>query len=620
MQISNKPNDKQKLKPEEQELWRGIEQIQNHTLFGNLPNRIILQTAQELGKDCIAVTAASGDIFLNRNYSLSAAQWAYGIAHCALHHVFGHFDLDHVPGVITEQEGEPQKKTAVFDPWVWNMACDVFLAKFLADMKLGQSLVPDPLQEIPGSFTTETEIYDYLLEYKEIYVKQRYGTAAENQMDMRGLEKPLVYTSGNPFTRAFSHALTYSVEEIIDRASRKTENGLRQYKSPAVQASEWFLDHYPLLGGLAASFQIVEDHALCHREQIQVAAIDVDGRKIYVNPAIQLNRYEWQFVLAHEYLHAGLSHATRCQGRDPVIWNLACDFVINGWLVEMQIGVIPKIGILYDPALANHSAESIYDLLMENLRKSRKLATFRGYGMGDILLPEKTGMDITKDTVTMDELCREALLQGLDYHQSSGRGLIPAGLVQEIRALAMPPVPWDVKLGNWFQTFFPTAEKHRSYARPSRRQSATPDIPRPGYVTRDEAQDQKTFGVIVDTSGSMSTAQIGLALGAIASYAAEREVPYARVVFCDAAAYDAGYLSSAEIADRVQVKGRGGTRLQPAVDLLEHADDFPKNGPILIITDGQIENRLMVRRKHAYLLPRGKRLPFQTKAEIFYYA
>ena len=351
-----------------------------------------------------------------------------------------------------------------------------------------------------------------------------------------------------------------------------------------------------------------------------MAAIDVDGRKIYVNPAIQLNRYEWQFVLAHEYLHAGLSHATRCQGRDPVIWNLACDFVINGWLVEMQIGVIPKIGILYDPALANHSAESIYDLLMENLRKSRKLATFRGYGMGDILLPEKTGVDITKDTVTMDELCREALLQGLDYHQSSGRGLIPAGLVQEIRALAMPPVPWDVKLGNWFQTFFPMDEKHRSYARPSRRQSATPDIPRPGYVTRDEAQDQKTFGVIVDTSGSVSATQIGLALGAIASYAAEREVPYARVVFCDAAAYDAGYLSSAEIADRVQVKGRGGTRLQPAVDLLEHAADFPKDGPILIITDGQIENRLMVRRKHAYLLPRGKRLPFQTKAEIFYYA
>ena len=89
---------------------------------------------------------------------------------------------------------------------------------------------------------------------------------------------------------------------------------------------------------------------------------------------------------------------------------------------------------------------------------------------------------------------------------------------------------------------------------------------------------------------------------------------------CDAAAYDAGYLSSAEIADRVQVKGRGGTRLQPAVDLLEHADDFPKDGPILIITDGQIENRLIIRRKHAYLLPRGKRLPFQTKAEIFYYA
>lgn len=77
-------------------------------------------------------------------------------------------------------------------------------------------------------------------------------------------------------------------------------------------------------------------------------------------------------------------------------------------------------------------------------------------------------------------------------------------------------------------------------------------------------------------------------------------------MFCDAAAYDAGYLAPEEIAGRVQVKGRGGTVLQPGVDLLEGAKDFPENGPILIITDGWIEDHIRIRREHAFLVPRGE--------------
>jgi len=126
----------------------------------------------------------------------------------------------------------------------------------------------------------------------------------------------------------------------------------------------------------------------------------------------------------------------------------------------------------------------------------------------------------------------------------------------------------------------------------------------------------RTFGVVLDTSGSMSSTLMGRALGAIASYAAARDVPAARVVFCDAVAYDAGYLAVHDIAGRVRVQGRGGTILQPGIDLLERASDFPSAGPILIITDGYCDV-LRVRREHAYLIPRGSRLPFTPKGEVF---
>ncbi len=77
------------------------------------------------------------------------------------------------------------------------------------------------------------------------------------------------------------------------------------------------------------------------------------------------------------------------------------------------------------------------------------------------------------------------------------------------------------------------------------------------------------FGVVLDTSGSMDIRILGRALGAIASYADAREVPRVRVVFCDAAAYDAGWLTPQDIAGRVRVPGRGGTVIQPGIDLLE---------------------------------------------------
>jgi hypothetical protein len=88
------------------------------------------------------------------------------------------------------------------------------------------------------------------------------------------------------------------------------------------------------------------------------------------------------------------------------------------------------------------------------------------------------------------------------------------------------------------------------------------------------------------------------------------------VVFCDAAAYDAGWLSPDDIAGRVGVRGRGGTVLQPGVELLERAGDFPPDGPILLITDARCD-RLRIRRDHAFLIPHGHRLPFRPKGPVF---
>jgi predicted metal-dependent peptidase len=218
--------------------------------------------------------------------------------------------------------------------------------------------------------------------------------------------------------------------------------------------------------------------------------------------------------------------------------------------------------------------------------------------------------------------CRRALAQGLDrFVHGATRGLLPAGLIEEIRSLSQPPIPWDVQLAQWFDERFPPPELRRSYARPSRRQSATPDIARPSIVKpTDEERRSRVFGVLLDTSGSMPTQLLGKALGAIASYALARDVFAVRLICCDAQAFDSGWVEPEQLLERFSVRGRGGTVLQPGLDRLRdlaQRGDFPRQGPVLVITDGDCEDALSTTMDHAYLVPEGRHLPFRPRSEVF---
>ena len=295
----------------------------------------------------------------------------------------------------------------------------------------------------------------------------------------------------------------------------------------------------------------------------------------------------------------------------------ATDFVINDWLLEMGIGDPPTFGMLHDPALRGQSAEAIYDTISKDLRRYRKLQTMRAVGQSDILGDENSVV---------------AKRRRPDFGRVVSRRLESGfGLSRKRRPrFVCPPVwsrrfaPWkcrscrgDVELAQWFDARFAPIEKRRSYARLSRRQSSAPDIPLPAQVTPDEAHRSRTFGVVLDTSGSMPPKLLGKALGTIASYAIAHDVAAVRVIFCDASAYDAGWMRPEEIAGNVKIRGRGGTVLQPAVQMLESAPDFPPSGPILILTDAQCEPSLAVRRDHAFVVPLGARFPFRPRGPVF---
>ena len=518
-------------------------------------------------------------------------EWAWVLAHAQLHLGFGH-----VPAAADELSRPDAALTA---------ARCVVVNRFLAAFKVHAASAELPQQWPDGDEDTLAALW------RVAGIPPEYascGTADE------GADHSCVPHHGvNPPTdwpRELSTALSLAVAAAVTSAG---DSGERR-KGPWDAALSWFVSSFPLLGAIAAGMRVIADADLARSAGIWIAAVDASAGQIYINPLIRLGVGGWRFVLAHEMLHAALRHGDRVGGRDPFLWNVACDYVVNGWLIELGVGVMPD-GALHDPTLAGLSAEEVYDRIASDLRRIRKLATLRGRGLGDVLselLPHPGQAAAGTD---LDEFYRRALTTGRLHHRER-RGDLPAGLEQEIRALEQPPIPWDAHLARWFDEHVPAAEPRRSYARPSRRQSATPDIPRPGRYTPEEPVPRRTFGVVLDTSMSMETRLVGKALGAIASFATARDVPAARVVFCDAAAYDAGYLPVEQIATRVRVRGRGGTRLQPAISLLQHAEDFPRDAPILLITDGQCDV-LTVRREHAYLIPKGASLPFTPRGPVF---
>ena len=480
-----------------------------------------------MSKNDWGYVTSTGHIFLNPRKDGTIGEWTYVLAHLMLHLGLGHLREDRI-----------------HDP-VWQQACDIAVTRFLLDSKIGT-----PPMDVSGILNTATADEEKLYHRLLVEPDKRLGS----NLSLMSHGRPDMAWDGvsrfRDFEAAFADSLRRSLRDSIQLAGGVTKAERKARKNNSTDyhsAKEWFVSSYPLLGAVAAGFQLVDDLAVVQWMRVPIAAVNARLQELYVNPGCRLSFEEWKFVLAHEFLHAALRHDVRREGRDPILWNVACDYIINGWLVEMGVGQMPE-GLLYDLHFKGMSAESVYDKLCENIRYYLSLDP------KDIIYSSDNDWQ-TQNGAEIDSFYRSAIQRGLDYHQQHNRGTLPGNFVEEVRAIQQPPIPWDVQLARWFDEQFQPLEPRRTYARLSRRQSATPDIPRPAWFLPEEQAEQRIFGVLLDTSGSMERGLLAAALGSIASYAESRDVHHVRVIFCDAVAYDQGIMAPDEIAGTVKVRG-----------------------------------------------------------------
>ena len=88
-------------------------------------------------------------------------------------------------------------------------------------------------------------------------------------------------------------------------------------------------------------------------------------------------------------------------------------------MVDMQLGVMPSVGILYEAKFKKISAESVYDLITTDLGRLRKLATFFGIDKADLLGPHGPDWQSHHQLADLNVFYRGMLMQGLSSNRST---------------------------------------------------------------------------------------------------------------------------------------------------------------------------------------------------------
>lgn len=177
-----------------------------------------------------------------------------------------------------------------------------------------------------------------------------------------------------------------------------------------------------------------------------------DGSRIFVNPQFfaTMSAAEQAGVLLHEVLHAALLHVPRRGSRDPQIWNIAADIVVNGIITDEGYA-LPEGGV-HDATLKHFGVEEVYERLIDN-------ATVIPANAADFDLldgppsdaegsssgqekdgPKKQGK---KPVSAADESrWKHALEQAKILAKTSGQGKLPKGIAREMEQLHTPQIDW----------------------------------------------------------------------------------------------------------------------------------------------------------------------------------
>lgn len=287
-----------------------------------------------------------------------------------------------------------------------------------------------------------------------------------------------------------------------------------------------------------------------------------DGKRIFWGREFlaKLKTDEVDGVMLHEVLHAALLHVTRRGRRDPILWNIAADIVVNGMVVEAKFK-LPQ-GAIREPKWEKLAVEEVYELLE---RSATKLVLADGWAD---LLPEGVG-----EAEALAAHWRAAQAQANTLMRASGQGTRPAGWDREFGMLEPAQLDWRSYL---WRHLVRTPTDFSGFDRRM--------LGRGLYLETLEGESVRVC-VCIDTSGSIGQGQLNQFLGEVEGIL--RSYPH---LICDLYFADAGLDGPHRLSGDggwPTPKGGGGTDFRPFFTAVTEAErEWDSPAVCVYLTDG----------------------------------
>lgn len=345
----------------------------------------------------------------------------------------------------------------------------------------------------------------------------------------------------------------------------------------------------PFYGTLACRLKFIDATQWC-----PTAA--TDGRNFYYNRnfVAALSNPEQVFLMGHEVEHCVYDHMGRRGNRDPGLWNIANDYIVNADLIEAGIGQrIRLVEILHDPQYAGMTSDEVYDLLFQQAKEEGRVINLSTLDMhlepddgtpGGSEGDQDGGNDGSLGPIRYSEEERRQIQEEfrnatIDAAKAAaGAGNLPGGIKRLLDDLLNPQLDWRELLTMQIQS---TVRSDYTWMRPSRKgQDAGFYLP---GMDREQTID---VAIAIDTSGSISEEMLRDFLSEVYGIMSQYNDFTVHLWCFDTGVHNPVKITADAIAEfeQYQLAGFGGTDFEVNWEYMKDHGIAPKK--FIMFTDG----------------------------------
>lgn len=350
----------------------------------------------------------------------------------------------------------------------------------------------------------------------------------------------------------------------------------KQAHEAIVRARTQLLITQPFFGCLALHLELIEctSPALCQ-------TMGVNGVSMIYWPEFVLGLKEQELVgvVAHEVMHCAMNHMSRRGTRDPQLFNIANDIVINKDLLKANFTLpfdktAPLIkALMQDPKWDDLSSEEIYARLYDTVEKIKQMIGAAGEG-GEGQNNDPGGFGMVMDAgkngnkAEQDNIAREweaNVRMAVNVAQAANAGKVPAYLERLVKQLKAPRISWRDLTRQFIDA---SMTKDYTWARPNRRYISQGTY-MPGFIS--DSLNHLVF--VGDVSGSISEAVMRAYVSEVAGALDDGVADKLTVIYADTHVRHVDEFMQGDVVT-CRTVGGGGTDFNDSFRWIrEHAPD-----------------------------------------------